>query len=161
MPHFMDITVPKEWTKSTFKTLKDLQNHVNYKLSDESQEILMMISLKTSRLFFTARLHPQFGSADWCGRNISESAHLSSTAAASCTLALQSASSERIPFDRWEVCRNSKFQNLSPPSVWFEESNFLQYTGDTDAKNDAPEFSHSNSVILRIFWSGPLWSRPN
>ena len=38
-------------------------------------------------------------------------------------------------------CRNGKFQNLSPPSVLFESSRiFLQYTGDTDAKNDGPEF---------------------
>jgi len=33
-----------------------------------------------------------------------------------------------------------KLQNLSPPSVLFESSGlFLQYTGDTDAKNDGPE----------------------
>jgi len=37
--------------------------------------------------------------------------------------------------------RNGNFQNLSPPSVSFESSRiFLQYTGDTDAKNDGPEF---------------------
>jgi len=51
------------------------------------------------------------------------------------------------------------------------ESNFfLQYTGDTDAKNDGPEFGNSNSVIFKEFFeifkkassrSGPLWSRPN
>jgi len=30
--------------------------------------------------------------------------------------------------------------HLSPPSVLFESSQFfLQYTGDTDAKNDGPE----------------------
>jgi len=34
-----------------------------------------------------------------------------------------------------------KLQNLSPPSVLFESSRiFLQYTEDTDAKNDGPEF---------------------
>ena len=34
-----------------------------------------------------------------------------------------------------------KLQNLSPPSVLFESSEvFLQYTRDTDAKNDGPEF---------------------
>jgi len=51
---------------------------------------------------------------------------------------------------------------------------FLQYTGDTNSKNDGPEFWNSNSVIFEIFWnfqkgvarslcrrSGPLWSRPN
>jgi len=51
---------------------------------------------------------------------------------------------------------------------------FLQYTGDTYAKNDGPEFGNSNSVIFEIFLkfskgvaqslcgrSGPLWSRPN
>jgi len=41
-------------------------------------------------------------------------------------------------------CRNQhrgKLQNLSPPSVLFELSPiYLQYTGDTDAKNDEPEF---------------------
>jgi len=38
-------------------------------------------------------------------------------------------------------CRNGKFQNVSPPSVLFESSRFfLQYTGDTDAENDGPEF---------------------
>ena len=38
-------------------------------------------------------------------------------------------------------CRNGKFQNLSPLSVLLESSRiFLQYTGDTDAKNDEPEF---------------------
>ena len=48
---------------------------------------------------------------------------------------------------------------------------FLQYTGDTDAKNDGPEFLKSNSVIFENFLkfsklgvarslcgrSGPLW----
>jgi len=51
---------------------------------------------------------------------------------------------------------------------------FLQYTGDTDAKNDGPEFGNSNYVIFENFLnfqkgvarslcgrSGPLWSRPN
>ena len=34
-----------------------------------------------------------------------------------------------------------RFQNVSPPSVLFESSPiFLQYTVDTDAKNDGPEF---------------------
>jgi len=41
-------------------------------------------------------------------------------------------------------CRNlhrGKLQNLSPLSVVFELSRiFLQYTGDTGAKNDGPEF---------------------
>ena len=31
------------------------------------------------------------------------------------------------------------------------ESNFLQYTGDTDAKNDGPQFWNSNSVIFENF----------
>jgi len=52
-------------------------------------------------------------------------------------------------------CRNrhrGKFQNLSPPSVLFESSRmFLQYTGDTDAKNDGPEFWNSNFVIFENF----------
>jgi len=29
---------------------------------------------------------------------------------------------------------------VSPPSVLFESSQFLQYTGDTGAENDGPEF---------------------
>jgi len=42
-----------------------------------------------------------------------------------------------------------KLQNLSPPSVLFESSPiFLQYTGDTDAKNDGPEFWNSISAII-------------
>jgi len=68
-----------------------------------------------------------------------------------------------------------KLQNLSPPAVLFESSQIvLQYTGDTDAKNDGPEFWNSNSVTFENFLkfskgvarslcgrSGPLWSRPN
>jgi len=49
-------------------------------------------------------------------------------------------------------CRNGKLQNVSPPSVLFESSRiFLQYTGDTDTKNDGPEFLNSNSVIFENF----------
>jgi len=53
-------------------------------------------------------------------------------------------------------CRNrhrGKLQNLSPPSVLFFESSrfFLQYTGDTDAKNDGSEFWNSNYVIFENF----------
>ena len=54
-------------------------------------------------------------------------------------------------------CQNhhrGKLQNLpvSPPSVLFELSRiFLQYTGDTDAKNDGPELWNSNSVIFENF----------
>jgi len=45
-----------------------------------------------------------------------------------------------------------KLQNVSPPLVLFESSRIsLQYTGDTDAKNDGPKFLNSNSVILRFF----------
>ena len=44
-----------------------------------------------------------------------------------------------------------KLQNLAPPSVLFERI-FLQYTGDTDTKNDGPEFSNSNSVIFKNFF---------
>jgi len=41
-----------------------------------------------------------------------------------------------LPESQW-----GKLQNLSPLSVLFELSRiFLQYTGDTDAKNDGPEF---------------------
>ena len=55
-----------------------------------------------------------------------------------CTLVLHSASSERIPFDRRGF---AGMANLSPPSVLFESSRtYLQYTGDTDAKNDGLEF---------------------
>jgi len=32
------------------------------------------------------------------------------------------------------------------------ESNFFKYTGDTDAKNDGPEFWNSNSVIFENFF---------
>ena len=52
-------------------------------------------------------------------------------------------------------CRNrhrGKFQYVSPPSVLLESSRyFLQHTGDTDAKNDGPEFWNSNSVIFENF----------
>ena len=64
---------------------------------------------------------PQFGSAEWCGRNISGSAHLSWTAAASpagCQYwrsTLRSAGS----------CGNGKLQNVSPPSVLFESSRIV------------------------------------
>ena len=48
--------------------------------------------------------------------------------------------------------QNGRFQNLSPPSVLFESHQiFLQYTGDTDAKKDGPEFWNSNSVIFENF----------
>jgi len=37
--------------------------------------------------------------------------------------------------------RWGRLQNVSPPSVLFESSQiFSQYTGDTDIKNDGPEF---------------------
>jgi len=46
-----------------------------------------------------------------------------------------------------------RLKNVSPPSFLFESSPiFLQYTGDTDAKNDGPEFWNSNSVIFQIFF---------
>jgi len=45
-----------------------------------------------------------------------------------------------------------RLQNVSPLSVLFESSQiFLQYTGDTDAKNDGPEFWNSNPMILENF----------
>jgi len=53
-------------------------------------------------------------------------------------------------------CRNShrgKLQNLPPLSILFESSQiFLQYTGDTDATNDGPEFWNYNSVIFENFF---------
>jgi len=46
-------------------------------------------------------------------------------------------------------CRNGKLQNVSPPSVLFESSQFFYNTQETQTqKNYGPEFWNSNSVIF-------------
>jgi len=88
-------------------------------------------------------------SMEWCGHNISGSAHLcrrlplhAATLPVYCRCTLRSAGG----------CRNGKLQNVSSPSVLFESRQiFLQYTGDIDTKNDGPEFWNSNYVIFDNF----------
>ena len=102
---------------------------------------------------------PQFadlwsGSAEWCGRNISGSAHRRLPLSARCCtlqLVLHSASSERIPFDRREVAGMANFKMYLLRQFCSNRVDFLQYTGDTDAKKNGPEFSNSNSVIFENF----------
>ena len=63
---------------------------------------------------------------------------------------------------QWPEWQTSKC--ISSISFVRIESTFLQYTGDTDAKNDGPEFWHSNSVIFENFFeifkkaSRPIWT---
>ena len=92
---------------------------------------------------------PQFGSAEWCGRNISGSTHLSSTAAARC----HAASTAAACYDRREVAGMVNFKMCLLRqfcSNWVKF--FLQYTGDTDAKKMMDQnFEIQILWFLRIF----------
>ena len=105
-------------------------------------------NIKTSRLVFTARLRPQFRMPPIRGsvvriRGMMRTQHfwirtsLSSTAAArrhaAIIVPLHATIGGRLP--EWQTSKC-----ISSVSFVRIESNFLQYIGDTDAKNDRPEF---------------------
>ena len=96
-----------------------------YKLS-------VVANMQSSRFVFTARLRPQFRMPRSFDRCTPPRRRFNQNIPPTVVLLQQC------------HCRNrhrGKLQNLSPPSVLFEWSRiFLQYTGDTDAKNDGPEF---------------------
>ena len=87
---------------------------------------------QTTRLVFTARLRPQFRMPPSFDRCMPPRRRFNQNIPPNVVLLPQC------------HCRNrhrSKVQNLFPPLVLFESSRFLlQYTGDTDAKNDGPKF---------------------
>ena len=99
---------------------------------------------------------PQFGSAEWCGRNISGSAHLSSTAAARrlpprgqyCRGTLRSAGGCRNG-NRWNSHRG-KLQNLSTQSVLFESSPIF-YDTLTQKMMD-------QNFEIKILWFLRIWN---
>jgi len=96
---------------------------------------------QTSRLVFTARLRPQGPNAPIsriCGQNPRNDADATFLYP---HISVVDCRCMRCPLRSAGGCRNGKLQNVSPPSVLFESSRIiLQYTEDTDAKNDVPEF---------------------
>jgi len=101
---------------------------------------------------------PQFAdlwleSAEWCGCNISGSAHLCRQlplhAATPPVLPLHAMIGGRLPEWQTSKCISS----VSFVIVRIESEFFLRYTGDTDAKKDGPEFWNSNSVIFENFFN--------
>ena len=138
--------------------------------------------LKTIQLVFTAWLRPQVRMPP-VRRSVVRihgmmrmqhfliRTSLSSTAAAR----RHAASTDAARYDRRVVARMANFKMYLIRQFCSNQVEiFLQYTADTDAKNDGPEFWNSNAVIFEFFlnfqkrvaqslcsWSGPLWSWPN
>jgi len=133
-------------------------------MHNDFQNIAASVTCKTSRWILRpdcapSSERPQFvdlwsGSAEWCRRNISGPTHRRlRLPARCCTLALHSASSERIPFDWREVAGMANFKIYLLHQFCSNRVDFLYNTQETQMqKNDGPEFGNSNSVIFENFF---------